>query len=170
MTVTTDLLSLRYQLTYVDIRLQSMWYWQCYVFFAKLWINCRVVRRYSYKAFRTIEIAYDHVHSFIRHEISFSNISRTVLTRIAKLYTNILIDIDVYSHTGYCVTVNFRPEVIAKKTVENTASDGFGGICRERFKLASRNFTHLSKSAPQKCSKRRYLLPPADIYRGSKNG
>ena len=52
--------------------------------------------------------------SFVQHEISSWNISRTVVwPRITKFYTDINTDI-VYSHTGYDVIIYFWLEVIAK--------------------------------------------------------
>ena len=71
-------------------------------------------RRNAQKAFHTIGRG-------------FVMFSKSVLPRITKFYTNIHIirswstdtpDIDVVIH--------FQSEVIAKKTVENTATDGFG--------------------------------------------
>ena len=47
------------------------------------------------------------VRSFVRHEISSSNISETVSPRIAKFYDEIHTEI-VYSHTGYDVIIYFR--------------------------------------------------------------
>ena len=40
----------------------------------------------------------------------------------------------VYSHTGYDVISYFRSEVMAKKTDENTASDGVGWNFSRTFK------------------------------------
>ena len=74
------------------------------------------------------------VRSFVRHETSFSNISRTVWSRTTKFYQFIHADI-VYSQTEYDIIIRFRPEVIAKKKLSKilppTAS---GGISGERFK------------------------------------
>ena len=85
------------------------------------------------KALRTIGIGLDHVRSFVRHEVSPSNISRTVYPIITKFYTNIHTEI-VCCRIGYDVIIYFWSEVIAKKTAENTASTASGGIPRERFK------------------------------------
>ena len=66
------------------------------------------------KSFRPYVIAFDHVRSFVRHENSPSNSSRTVLPRITNFYVDIHTDI-FYSHIGYDVIIYFRSEVIAKK-------------------------------------------------------
>ena len=44
--------------------------------------------------------------------------------------------------------MHFRSEVISKrkKTVENTDSNGFGAISRERFKEVLQNFIHTLKT------------------------
>ena len=58
-----------------------------------------------------------HVFGFdllVRHEISPSNISRTVLPRMTKFHTDIHTDI-VYSHTAQDSIIYFRSEVIVKK-------------------------------------------------------
>ena len=50
---------------------------------------------------------------FVRHEISPSNISRTVCPRITKFYTDFHTDI-VHSCTGYDLIIYFWLEVIGK--------------------------------------------------------
>ena len=45
--------------------------------------------------------------------------------RITKYCTNVRTDL-LYNHTGHDVTNYFQSEVIERKTVEITASDGFG--------------------------------------------
>ena len=53
----------------------------------------------------------------------------------------------VYSHTGFDDIIYFRSEVIAKKTVEHTDSDGFGrNFSRTVFKRGLPNFTHFSRT------------------------
>ena len=67
--------------------------------------------------------------SFGRHEISPWNISRTVWPSPESpkcTWTSTPTSSTVYSYTRYYVIVCFRSEIIAKKTVENTASDRFG--------------------------------------------
>ena len=85
------------------------------------------------------------VRVFVRREISPSNISRTVWPRITKFYTDIYTDI-VYSPTGHRVIIYFRSEVIAKKLSKIPPPTASCGIYRERFKLASWNFTHFSRT------------------------
>ena len=53
-------------------------------------------------AFRAIGIGFGNVPSFVRHEISSSNISK-----ITKFYGDIHTDI-VYNHTGYDIITYFR--------------------------------------------------------------
>ena len=53
--------------------------------------------------------------SFFRHEISPSNISKTVWPRITKFYTVILTDI-LYSQTEYDVIICFQSEVIGENS------------------------------------------------------
>ena len=52
----------------------------------------------------------------------------------------------VYSDVGYDVGIYFRSEVITKKLLKIPPQAALGGISRERFKLRSRNFTHLSST------------------------
>ena len=78
----------------------------------------------------------------VRDKVSPSNISRTVWPRITELYKDIHID-QLCSHAGYDVNNFFRTVAMAKKTVENAATDGFGGHSREMFKQGLQNFTHL---------------------------
>ena len=58
-------------------------------------------------AFRAIGIGFGNVRSFVRHEISSSNISKTISPRITRFLGDIYTDI-VYSHTGYDVIFSFR--------------------------------------------------------------
>ena len=53
--------------------------------------------------------------SFVRHEISFSNISKTVCPRIIKFYVNIHTDI-VYIRTGYDIIIYFQSEVTGENS------------------------------------------------------
>ena len=69
-----------------------------------------IFRWNAYKAFRTIGMGF--VLLVRRHEISSSNMLKTVWPRITKFYVNTDI---VYSHTGHDVSIYFWPEVIAKK-------------------------------------------------------
>ena len=86
------------------------------------------------------------IHSFVRHEISSSNISKSVWPWITKFYTVIHTDI-VYSYTGYDVIVYFRSEVIGEKQSKIPSPPAPGGISQERFKLGAWNCTHLSMTA-----------------------
>ena len=92
---------------------------------------------------RRYVISFDmFARSFALHEISPSNILRTVWPRITIFYVDIHTDI-VYSRTGYDVIISFRSEVTVKKRSKLPPPTASGGISQEWFKLRSRNFTHL---------------------------
>ena len=83
---------------------------------------------------------------FVRHEISSSNISKTVWPTTTKFYSDIHNDI-VYSHTGHDVIIYFLSEVIGDKQSKMPPATASGGISRERFKLGSSSFTCLSTTS-----------------------
>ena len=91
-------------------------------------------------AFRAIGIGFANVRSFVRHEISSSNISKTVRPRITKFYGDIHTDI-VYSHTGYDVIIYFQSEVIGEnsrwRTEENSCWIRNGNRLRKKAKSTS---------------------------------
>ena len=99
--------------------------------FSSLWCALVFVRR---NAFRAIGIGFGQC-SFVRHEMSSSNISKTVGPRITKFYRDINTDI-VYSHSGYDNIFHLRLEVVREKSKMPPPTDS-GGISRERFKLGS---------------------------------
>ena len=52
----------------------------------------------------------------------------------------------VYCKTGYDIIIYFRSEVIAKKTVQNTASDGFGWERLENGLSKNHESSHTSRT------------------------
>ena len=83
---------------------------------------------------------------FVWHEISSSNISRTVLPSITKFYRDIHTDIPTSSHTGWR---DYLLPVASYKSEKRTKIPPLavlGGISGEWFKQGSRNFTHLSRT------------------------
>ena len=84
------------------------------------------------------------VRSFVQHEISPANISRTVCSRITRFLAEINTYI-VYSHTGYGVIICLKSKVIAmkKKLSEIPPPTASGRISREQFKHGSRYYTYL---------------------------
>ena len=85
------------------------------------------------------------VRSFIRHE-SAPQISQKPFDPDSPNLSDIHTDI-VYSHTGYDdVIIYLQSGVIAKKLSKIPPPTALGGISRERFKLGSLNFTHLSRT------------------------
>ena len=84
---------------------------------------------------------------FVRHEISSSNMSKTVLPRISQFYTDIIPTLSTATpDMMYDVIIYFRSEVIAKRLSKIPPPTASGGISPERFKVGSRNFTHLSRT------------------------
>ena len=81
-------------------------------------------------AFRAIEIGFANVHSFVRHEISSSNISKTFWARTTLFHRRIHTDI-VYSRTGHDIIIYFRSKVIGETV------DGFGwNFSRKRLQIS----------------------------------
>ena len=98
------------------------------------------VKRYA------IGIGFANGRSIVRHEMSSSNISKTVWPRITKFYRYIHTDI-AYRRTGYDVIIYVLSEVIWEKQSILLPWRLLGGIYRERLKLGSWNYTCLSNTS-----------------------
>ena len=82
-----------------------------------------IFRRNASYAFLPCVIGFAHVRSFVRHEISPSNISKIVWRRITQFFVDIHADI-VYNLTGFDVITHFRLETIVKQEAHHQVGLG----------------------------------------------
>ena len=85
------------------------------------------------------------------HNVSGSNISKTVWPRNTKFYRHIRTDL-LYSRTGYDVTSYFRSDVVAKKPSRlNSSSDGFGwNFSRKLYTRSTKFYKFIGGDRPYK--------------------
>ena len=90
----------------------------------------------------------------VHHKVSGgSHSSRTAWSRITKFYTDIRTE-SFYSHTRGCdITSYFRSEAIAKKTVENAASNGvISNFSITVFTKITKLYSYIGHNQPHKAA------------------
>ena len=88
-----------------------------------------VCYRFQQNAGEWRSVLYDELSlpSFVHHKLSDSRITLERLDLESPNLTGIFPSTGMfYNNAGYDITNYFRSEVIVKRTVENTASDGYG--------------------------------------------